>query len=278
MKNIVFAILFSISLAGGVDNSSLHQKNLLQHQKTYGVVFVVPQDAVKKVLENSAGPLKEALLQHNLIKESLIYNIPHISVIHIHNPDTNTPYEMLKALPKPPRPFSLSLKNYVFSKVSPNSSFPWWFQIGVEKTLGSDIINKYNYEVTKSIAPLRSTPLPHSSGSIYQDLPPSAKSQIEDLGSSGLNRIKDGKKEEFFRPHMTLIYSPTHLNKKLSAAMEKLSDDFNSEFKTPVVARFDTVSIVELGFLGNVLREIYRINLEDGKIFDVEKGVYMKLK
>lgn len=278
MKNILFAILFGISLSNGSDNSSLHQKNLLKHQKTYGVVFIVPQKATKKLLESSEGLLNQALLQNNLIKESLIYNIPHISVIHIHNPDPSTPYKILKALPKPPKPFSLSLKNYVFSKVSPNSSFPWWFQINVEKNLDYDIINQYNYKVTESIAPLRSSPLPHSSGFIYQDLPLVAKSQIEDLGSSGLNRIKNGKKEEYFRPHMTLIYSGTHLDKKLSDFMEKLSEDFNREFPTPIIAKFDTLSIVELGFLGNVLREIYRIDLESGAIFDVEKGTFIKLK
>lgn len=271
-------ILFGISLVNGADNSSLHQKNLLKHQKTYGVVFIVPQKAVKKVLENSQGILNQALLQNNLIKESLIYNIPHISVIHIHNPDPSTPYKILKSLPKPPKPFSLSLKNYVFSRVSVNSSFPWWFQINVEKSLDYDIINQYNYKVTESISPLRSSPLPHSSGFIYQDLPSVAKSQIEDLGSNGLNRIKNGKKEEYFRPHMTLLYSGTHLDKKLSDFMAKLSEDFNKEFPTPIVARFDTLSIVELGFLGNVLREIYRINLESGTIFDVEKGVFIKLK
>lgn len=276
MKNILLAILLCISLVYGVDNSSLHQKNLLDHQKTYGVVFIVPQKAVKKILKNSQGLLHQALLENNLIKESLIYNIPHISVIHIHNPDPSTPYKILKSLPKLPKPFSLNLANYVFSKASPNSSFPWWFQIGVQKNLGYDIINQYNYKVTKSIAPLRSSPLPHSSGYIYQDLPLSAKSQIEDLGSSGLNRIKNGKKEEYFRPHMTLLYSDTPLDKRLCIFMEKLSEDFNKEFPTPIVARFDTLAIVELGFLGNVLREIYSINLEDGKIFDVEKGVYLK--
>ena len=35
---------------------------------------------------------------------------------------------------------------------------------------------------------------------------------------------------------------------------------------------FKTVSIVELGFAGNVLREIYRIDLKDGSVLDVATG------
>jgi hypothetical protein len=32
------------------------------------------------------------------------------------------------------------------------------------------------------------------------------------------------------------------------------------------------VSIVEIGFAGNVLREIYRISLENGSVIDVATG------
>ena len=38
------------------------------------------------------------------------------------------------------------------------------------------------------------------------------------------------------------------------------------------IAFFKTVSIVELGFSGNVLREIYRVSLENGSALDVATG------
>ncbi|MDO7252872.1 hypothetical protein [Helicobacter cappadocius] len=277
MKKILLFVLLCFHVSTALENKAVDKK-ISEHQRTYGVVFLVPKETVSKILEISGGKIQEALLQNNLIKETLYHNIPHISVIHIHNPDPNTPYNILKSLPKPPKPFTLSLEHYGFIKASPNASFPWWLEINVGKNLDYKIISEYNFKVTQNIAPLRSSPLPRLSGYIYEDLSADNKSQILELGSNSLNRIKNGKKEEYYRPHMTLSYSQTPLNKTLSDSMKELQRSLNKEFETPIITKIDTISIVELGFLGNVLREIYRINLNNGKIFDVQKGKFIKIK
>jgi hypothetical protein len=48
--------------------------------------------------------------------------------------------------------------------------------------------------------------------------------------------------------------------------------EFNQILPDGIATSFKTVSIVELGFAGNVLREIYRISLEDGSVLDVATG------
>ncbi|PAF48207.1 hypothetical protein BKH46_02475 [Helicobacter sp. 12S02634-8] len=272
----LFLTLPSLSLA--IDNTSLNSTTLLKHQKTYGLVFILPKDKVQEINARTKGLIRETLLKHNLFKEALTYNIPHITVLHIHNPDPTTPQKMLSALKSFPKPFSLHLTHFLFAPASPNAVYPWWFDIGVDKTLGYAAINAYNLEATKAIAPLRATPVPRATGFVYQDSSSAAKSQIQDLGTSGLNRIKNGKKENFYRPHVTLIYSDSALKNDTIAAMQALQNDFNATFTTPIKVDFDSVSIVELGFLGNVLREIYRINLADGKIYDVEKDTFITKK
>ena len=39
-----------------------------------------------------------------------------------------------------------------------------------------------------------------------------------------------------------------------------------------ITSSFKNVSIVEIGFAGNVLREIYRISLENGAVINVATG------
>ena len=48
--------------------------------------------------------------------------------------------------------------------------------------------------------------------------------------------------------------------------------EFNEILPEGIPTTFRTVSIVELGFAGNVLCEIYRIDLRDGSILDVTSG------
>ena len=47
-------------------------------------------------------------------------------------------------------------------------------------------------------------------------------------------------------------------------AMNQTAKNFNQIFPDGIKTSFKTVSIVELGFAGNVLREVYRIGLDDG--------------
>jgi hypothetical protein len=46
----------------------------------------------------------------------------------------------------------------------------------------------------------------------------------------------------------------------------------NSILPNGIDTQFKDVSIVEIGFMGNVLREFYRISLEDGSAWDVTSG------
>ena len=51
--------------------------------------------------------------------------------------------------------------------------------------------------------------------------------------------------------------------------------EFNQILPDGIATAFKTVSIVELGFSGNVLREIYCISLEDGSVLNVATGAKM---
>ena len=53
---------------------------------------------------------------------------------------------------------------------------------------------------------------------------------------------------------------------EIQAAFDQTAREFNQILPDGIPTSFKTVSIVELGFAGNVLREIYRISLEDGSV------------
>jgi hypothetical protein len=59
---------------------------------------------------------------------------------------------------------------------------------------------------------------------------------------------------------------------EIQAAFNQAAVEFNQILPDGIATSFKTVSIVELGFAGNVLREIYRISLEDGSVLDVATG------
>ena len=56
--------------------------------------------------------LREKLLNAKLEDEAARHNIPHVTVVHIHNSDATTPEKMLKALPKLPGVLNVTLKNF----------------------------------------------------------------------------------------------------------------------------------------------------------------------
>jgi hypothetical protein len=84
--------------------------------------------------------------------------------------------------------------------------------------------------------------------------------------------VKDGKEARAHNPHNTLVYSMTTFTPALQASMKQVADDFNKIQPEGINTSFKDVSIVEIGFAGNVLREIYRISLADGSIIDVATG------
>ena len=63
---------------------------------------------------------------------------------------------------------------------------------------------------------------------------------------------------------------------RLQDAMKQEADKFNAILPDGIQTTFKDVSIVEIGFAGNVLREIYRISLEDGSAIDVATGKPVK--
>jgi hypothetical protein len=68
----------------------------------------------------------------------------------------------------------------------------------------------------------------------------------------------------------------TTYDARLQAAMKEVADEMNRILPNGIETRFKDVSIVEIGFMGNVLREFYRISLEDGTAWDVTSGQAVK--
>ncbi len=267
---ILFSCIFFV-YSNHIDNSSLETNELGTHKKTYGLVYIVPKNDMKKLDNIYFGLLNEKLTLYNVNDALNRKNIPHITIIHLHTDDIFLPQKILKLLPKPPKPFTLTLNGFSLVKASKNSKMPWWFDINVLKDSNYEIIMKYNFEVTKTLSPLRSSPLPRVSGFVYKDSNDEVKSQIRDLGVNGLNRIINGKEERMYRPHVTFIYSMQNLESKLEKELLDLADELNSILTKGIKVKFNNISIVELGVSGNVLREIYRINLENGNVIDISK-------
>ena len=66
-------------------------------------------------------------------------------------------------------------------------------------------------------------------------------------------------------------------DERIQAAMKLVADDMNKVLPDGINTQFKDVSIVEIGFMGNVLREFYRINLGDGSAYDTTSGQTVKL-
>ena len=87
---------------GTIDNSALSKSEFRDHARTFGLVYTLPQN-VNDVLDNTIrGPLKEKLLNAKLDTEAQMFNIPHVTVVHVHSADPATPEKMLAAMPKLP--------------------------------------------------------------------------------------------------------------------------------------------------------------------------------
>jgi hypothetical protein len=59
--------------------------------------------------------------------------------------------------------------------------------------------------------------------------------------------------------------------------MKEVADEANRILPEGIETQFKDVSIVEIGFMGNVLREFYRITLGSGDAFDSTSGKAVKL-
>jgi hypothetical protein len=59
--------------------------------------------------------------------------------------------------------------------------------------------------------------------------------------------------------------------------MSQTAKTFNQILPDGIKTSFKTVSIVELGFAGNVPREVYRSGLDDGSVLKIATGEQTRL-
>ncbi len=257
----------------GIDNSALTSPTFREHKRTFGLVYTLPKEVNDVLAITIGGLLREKLLNANLIDEALRFNIPHVTVLHIHNSDPTTPEKMLKAMPKLPPVLNLTLKTFYTTEAAKGAGHPWWLDLGIVKEgPGFEAMMAFNTIATTALTPLRDGPLPRVTGPVYAAMGDAGKELVQTVGVSGLNTVKDGKELRPHNPHNTLVYSMAKFTPEIQAAFNQTAAEFNQILPEGIKTTFKTVSIVELGFSGNVLREIYRIGLDDGAVLNVATG------
>lgn len=269
----VLAALAAPATAQTIDNSALTSSGFRAHARTFGLVYTLPAEVNATLAATIGGPLKEKLLNAGLATEAAMFNIPHVTVVHVHNADPSTPDKMLKALPKLPPVLNVTLKNFYTTEAAKGAGHPWWLDLGIVKEGASyEAMHAFNTTATAALAPLRDGPLPRCTGPVYAAMGDAAKDLVKTVGVSGVNIVKDGKEVRSHNPHNTLVYSMAKFTPEVQAAMNQTAKEFNQILPEGINTTFKTVSIVELGFAGNVLREIYRVDLETGKVLAVATG------
>jgi len=273
-------VVIGAAMASGqtqaIDNSSLGKPEFREHKATYGLVYKLPKDVTDVLAAKINGPLKEKLLSLGLTTEAETSNIPHVTVVHVHSADPATPRKMLDALPKVPPVLTITLKDFYTTEASKGAGRPWWLDLGIVKSGQSfEDMMAYNTVATSALTPFRDGPLPRCTGPVYTNMSDAAKELTRTMGVSGVNVVKDGKEIRAHNPHNTLVYSMTVFSPSLQASMKQAADEFNKILPEGINTSFRDVSIVEIGFAGNVLREIYRISLENGSVVDAATGKEM---
>lgn len=257
-----------------IDNSALASTQFRQHQTTYGLVYRLPADAMA-IMDSQVTPVvSEQLHKLKLTQEANTFNLPHITVVHIHSADPGTPQKMLMALPAlPPVLKDVQLKTFYTTEAAKGAGKPWWLDLGVVKSGAAyTSMMDFNTRATTAMAPLRDGPLPRVTGPVYARMSDSAKTMVQTAGVSGINQLQNDKLVSSHNPHNTLVYSETPFTPEIERAMNDTTSRLNRVLPAGFTTTLDTLSVVELSFSGNVLREIYRINLADGKAYDVRNG------
>lgn len=258
---------------GAIDNSALSSPAFREHKRTFGLVYTLPAEVNAKLDATVGGLLREKLLNAKLYDEAQRFNIPHVTVLHIHNPDPATPDKMLAALPKLPPTLNVTLKTFYTTEAAKGAGHPWWFDLGIVKEGASfEAMMAFNTIATAALTPLRDGPLPRVTGPVYAVMSDAGKTLVQTVGVSGLNTVSDGKELRPHNPHNTMVYSMAKFTPEVQGAFNGVAAEFNQILPDGIPLTFKTVSIVELGFAGNVLREIYRISLEDGSVLNVATG------
>ena len=269
--------LSGYACAQTIDNSAIGKPEFREHKATYGLVYRLPKDATDVLDSKIYPPLRERLVKLGLAAEARTFNLQHVTVVHLHNADPSTPRKMLAALPKVPPVLKLTLKNFYNTEASAGAGAPWWFDLGVVKSgQGFTDMMAYDTVATAALTPLRDGPLPRVTGPVYAKMGDAARELVATVGVSGVNVMKDGKETASHNPHNTLVYSMTPYDARIQAAMKEVADEMNRILPNGIDTQFSDVSIVEIGFMGNVLREFYRISLVDGTAWDVTNGQSVK--
>ena len=145
--------------ANAIDNSSIGQPEFREHKATYGVVYRLPKD-VTDVLDPGRA-IEKRLVKNGLEAEARTFNLPHVTVVHIHSADPSTPQKMLSALPKVPPVLNITLKDFYTTEASKGAGQPWWLDLGIVKSgKGFEDMMAFNTAATAALAPLRDGPLP----------------------------------------------------------------------------------------------------------------------
>lgn len=118
---------------GAIDNSALSSSEFREHKRTFGLVYTLPPEVNDLLARTIGGLLREKLLNAKLYDEAMRFNIPHVTVLHIHNPDPTTPDKMLKALPKLPAALNVKLKTFYTTEAAKGAGHPWWLDLGIVK-------------------------------------------------------------------------------------------------------------------------------------------------
>ncbi len=266
-----------LAVAQSIDNSSIGKPEFREHKHTYGLVYRLPKEVTDILDAKIYPPLRKKLGELGLHAEARTFNLQHVTVVHIHNADPSTPAKMLKALPKVPPVITLTLKDFYNTEASKGAGAPWWFDLGVVKSgQGYTEMMSFNTVATAALTPLRDGPLPRCTGPVYAHMSDVAKELTRTVGVSGVNVMKDGKETASHNPHNTLMYSMTKYDDRLQAAMKSFAAEMDKVLPDGIHTQFKDVSIVEIGFMGNVIREFYRINLADGTVFDTTSGQAVK--
>jgi hypothetical protein len=184
----------SAAAQGAIDNTALSSTTFREHKRTFGLVYTLPKDVNDTLNATVYGLLREKLLNAKLYDEAQRFNMPHVTVLHIHNPDPATPEKMLKALPKLPGELKLTLKNFYTTEAAKGAGHPWWLDLGIAKEGPSfEAMMVFNTAAVPPLTALRDGPLPRVTGPVYAVMAEGGKELVRTVGVSGVNTVKDGK-------------------------------------------------------------------------------------
>jgi hypothetical protein len=185
--------------------------------------------------------------------------------------------DAVRTIKLPPVLKDVVLQKFYTTEAAKGAGRPWWFDFGiVKKGRAYEDMMAFNTRVVPVLAPLRDGPLPRVTGPVYDKMGDAGKELVQTVGVSGVNVVKNGKELLSHNPHNTLVYSMAPFTPEIQKALDAFAATCNKILPKGITTTFPTVSIVELAFSGNVVREIYRIDLATREVFEVTNGQFVK--